>query len=121
MNKPSFLHKHTGIVDELKVHKALSYISEHPHPWAVARFEHTKAENELKRTWAEVYGEQKEGGVEARKAATDRDDRVCKARDGIAKTQLDMDAHRQRIEAARSLLDIFQTESANTRHVGKLT
>lgn len=111
--------KRIGIVTENNVHSALEYLAQHPHPWALARYEHTKAENEYERIWAAVYGEQ-EGSIKDKESGTDRDPRVCAARECVAKAQLDMDTHRQRIDAARSLLDIFQTESANTRSCEKI-
>lgn len=115
-----WIKQHTGIVGELKVEGALGYLNEDPHPWAVARYEHTKAENELKRIWAEVYGEQK-GTIPEKETATDRDQRVVAARQCIAEAQLEVDRHTCRRKSAESFLDIYQTESANTRSVGKLT
>lgn len=119
MNKPPWIRQHTGVVSELKVQGALDYLVEHPHPWAKARFEHTKAENQLKQIWAEVHAEQT-GTVSDKENATERHQRVRDARLRVAETQYEMDSHKARIDAARSVLDIYQTESANSRHTGKL-
>jgi hypothetical protein len=117
MNK--WIKQHVGIVSEDKVHKAVAYLSEHPHPYALARYEELKAENSFEETWATVYGEQ-EGSIENRKAATNRNQRVVAARQCIAEAKREVESHRQRINAANSLISIFQTESANTRNVGNL-
>ena len=94
------------------VSEALRYLAEFPHPFAIARKDITDAENELKRIWAVVYGEQ-EGSIKDKEAATDRDPRVCKARADISKATLDLETHRARTKAGEMILEIWRTENAN--------
>lgn len=119
MNKPSWIRQHVGIVDELKVAGALEYMGQVPHPWAIARRKVTKAKNALTRIRAEIYGEQT-GTRDDKDAATERHPRVIAARDAIAEAEFEVDTHSCRREHHKSQIDVFQTESANTRSVGNL-
>lgn len=102
------------IVSDNNVSEALKYLAEFPHPFAIAKKDLTDAENELKRTWAVVYGEQA-GPIKDKECATDRDQRVVTARRGVSKATLDLETHRARTKAGEMILEIWRTENANAR------
>jgi hypothetical protein len=102
------------IVSDNNVHSALEYLAVFPHPFAVARKDLCDAENELKRIWGTVYGEQT-GPIKDKECATDRDPRVVAARASVSKATFDLETHRARTKAGEMILEIWRTENANAR------
>lgn len=102
------------IVSEKNVSDALTYLSDDPHPLALARKYVTDAENKSKRCYAAAFISA-EGSVEARKAAAETDEHYATAKREEAEAVLDIERHKARIRAAEMLIEVWRTENANIR------
>jgi molybdopterin biosynthesis enzyme len=102
------------IVTEHHVSAALSYLADSPHPLAVARKAVTDAENESKRSFARAFLSA-EGSVDARKAAAEIDDDHIAAKDAEADAIFTLEDHKAQTKSAETVIEIWRTESANTR------
>jgi hypothetical protein len=102
------------IVSEGNVSTALRYLSEDPHPIALARKDLTDAENAFEVVRASIYLEQS-GTVAEREAATTLSAHVIKAKGHIVDASFQVDRHKARLKAAEMLIEIFRTENANAR------
>ena len=107
---------HDGrIVSEGNVSTALRWLAERPHPIGLAQKDVTDAKHEVKRIWGKVYGEQKKGSVEERKAATDCDPRVVEARASIGKAEQDLASHQERSKAAIMMIEVWRSETSRNK------
>lgn len=102
------------IVSERNVSDALAYLSQDPHPIALARKDFTDAENEKEHVYAEVYAEQV-GSIKDKETACERDVRVVVARGQLSECLLGVERHRARVRAAEMLIEVWRTENANIR------
>jgi hypothetical protein len=102
------------IVSEDTVSKGLAYLAEDPHPLAVARYELTMAENRREELWAKLYLTT-EGTVNERESRVEIDQQYQQAKIEEAEASKQLERHRSRTEAAKMIIEIFRTESANAR------
>jgi hypothetical protein len=106
-------------VSDDNVTAALTYLAIDPHPLAVAKFEMMKAENNAKRTWARIFLASNQTPNDARKASAEVHPDYIEAKDAETAATFEVERHKERKNAADSLLDIYQTESANARSGGR--
>jgi hypothetical protein len=102
------------IVSERNVSDALAYLSQDPHPLALARKDVTDAENNAKRAYAEAFITAT-GSVDARRAAAEIDPLVATAKEGEGEAMLAHERHKARVKAAEMLIEVWRTENANIR------
>lgn len=102
------------IVSEKNIKTALAYMSENPHPLALAKQKMMMAELERDTMRAKLFTEA-EGTIEDRKARVELSASYQSARRVLIDAEFEVENHKRRLHAADKLTDIFQTESANER------
>ncbi len=106
-------------VSDDNVTAALTYLASDPHPLAAAKFELMKAENATKKLYARLFMASNGTSNEMRRAGVESNTDYIDAKDAEALLFFDVERHRERKNAAEKLLDIYQTESANSRAADK--
>lgn len=103
------------IVTDDMMHDAVAYTTEDPHPISEARYQLTVAENNAKTVYARLFlaSEQSSDKRRDAEAVQDPDYLEAKAIEAVASRELE--AHKQRIRSAETLVAIWQTENANAR------
>lgn len=102
------------IVSDDTVSKALVYLADDPHPFALAKKAVADAENKCKRHYAEQFLAA-EGSVDARRATAEMSDRYQFAKAEETEAVLELERHRARSRAAEMLIEMWRSEQANVR------
>ena len=103
------------IVTDEMVADALAYLSQDPHPLALARKDLTDAENEKDRIYAEAYAAANQGSIRDKEMACERRAEVIEARKQIAVALRDVERHKARVNSAGMVIEIWRSENANAR------
>lgn len=102
------------IVADDTVSKALAYLSEDPHPVALARKDVTDAENTAKASFAELY--LKTGGLaKERESWVLCDPEYRKWKSAESDAILELERHKARARAAEMIIEVWRSENANAR------
>ena len=102
------------IVSDETVSKALQYLSEDPHPIALARKDATDAENKAKEAFAKAVLEA-DGSVAVKEATATCDDSYKTAKTEEAQAIFELERHKARSRAADMICEIWRTDNANQR------
>jgi hypothetical protein len=102
-------------VSDNNVSDALTYLAADPHPFAVARFNVTVAENKAKAKFAELFLLSGEKTNDAKKADAESHPEYTDAKQLEADAILELERHRARTRAAEMLLEVWRSENANAR------
>jgi len=103
------------IVSDDTVSKALQYLSQDPHPLALAQKDLTDAENEKDKVFAEAYAAANQGSIRDREMACERREDVITARHNIAVAHGELHRHKARVKAAEMIIEVWRSENANAR------
>lgn len=114
MNETRMFRPPRQLVTDDDVSKALDLFNDENPAQARAEWELEKAENDLERIWAEVYGKQTGTGKD-KEAAADCNQRVREARDRVADKRYEVNRCKTRSKWADKVCDIWRTQSSNTR------
>ena len=102
------------IVNDDTVSKALQYLSEDPHPLALAQKSVLFAEKAKDEAFAVLFLAA-EGTKDERKCAAEIDPLFKTARQTEIDAQTELARHKRRAEAAEKIISVWQTENANAR------
>ena len=102
------------IVSDDTVSKALAYLSEDPHPSAVAKFNLATAENKTRETFARLFLEAT-GTIKERESQVETHPDIIKCREAEAKCTFEHERHKSRTKAGDTICDIWRTDNANAR------
>ena len=102
------------IVKESHVTAALEYLSDDPHPIAVARKAVTDAENEAKQIFARSFLAGS-GSVDARKAQAEINEEYVAAKDRESSATYLLERAKARAKSAEMIIEIWRSENANAR------
>lgn len=102
------------IVNDDTVSKALQYLSEDPHPVALARKDVTDAENNSKAAYAAFYLKT-EGTVKERESWVESDPVYKQRKSDEGDAIMEFERHRARVRAAEMICEIWRSENANAR------
>lgn len=103
------------MISEKNVSDALIYLSDDPHPLAIARFNLTVAENKSRETFARLFMASNEKTNDAKKAGVECNSEYVDAKKAEADAVLEMERHRSRTKAADVLIECWRTEQSNIR------
>ncbi len=102
------------IVTENNVSTALTYLSDDPHPLALARKDVADAENKSKQVYCRAFLSA-EGSVAAKEATATVDPEYIAAKAEETQTILELERHKARSRAAEMLIECWRTEQSNIR------
>jgi hypothetical protein len=102
-------------VSEKNVDAALSYLSDDPHPLAIAQFNLATAEATTKQTFARLFLDSNQTTVDAKKASAECHPDHIAAKQVEANAIMECERHKRRVDAAKNIIEIYRTQNANAR------
>lgn len=108
------------IVADDTVSKALAYLSDDPHPLALARKDVADAENKCKATFARLFLSSSGSSVAAKEAEATCHPEYVGAKAQEAEAIMEQERHRARARAAEMIVEVWRSENANARAAEKM-
>lgn len=106
------------IVTDKQMQAGVDYRMQNPHPIGLARLDLENAKNRAKEAYARAYLKA-EGTIKDRECAAEIDPDHVAAKDELAKVQAEYEAEREKVERCVMLSDIWRSDRAHERELGK--
>jgi hypothetical protein len=103
------------IVTDKNVTDALAYLSQDPHPVALAKKDLTDAENRREKIFAELFRACNDKTVREKETFVETCPTYREAKDEESEAAMEHERHRARVRAAEMLIEVWRSENANAR------